>query len=266
MPVWLNVTMSTHWAQEYLKRIGASRPARADLGALRDLQLAHLYAVPFENLSIHLGEPIVLDEAALLNKLVARRRGGFCYELNGAFATLLTELGFPVSRLSARVFDAEDRPGPPFDHMALRVDLAVPWLVDVGFGRFATRPLRLDARDEQAGPDGVFLIAPSPAGHGELDVFQDGSPAYRMDPRPYELSDFAPTCWWQSTWPESAFLRSVKCSVATPSGRVTLTGDRLIVTEDGERTERVLAGDAEILAAYRDVFGLDLDRVPTVVP
>src|SRR5262249_56109893 len=84
----------------YLARIGAGRPARVDAEALRDLQVHHLYAVPFENLGIHLGEPVSLDEGALVEKLVHRRRGGFCYELNGAFACLLSALGFTVTLLA----------------------------------------------------------------------------------------------------------------------------------------------------------------------
>src|ERR1035438_9191196 len=88
-----------------------------DIQALRDLQLAHLLTVPFENLSIHLGEPIVLEQADLVAKVVRMHRGGFCYELNGAFAGLLTALGFRVSMLSARVFGTGGQPGPPFDHM-----------------------------------------------------------------------------------------------------------------------------------------------------
>jgi N-hydroxyarylamine O-acetyltransferase len=263
---WLNGAMSTHWADEYLKRIGTPRPARASLGALRELQLAHLHTVPFENLSIHLGEPVILDQAALIRKIVQRRRGGFCYELNAAFAALLTELGFQVSTLSARVFNAEGQPGPPFDHLTLRVDLAAPWLVDVGYGRFATRPVRLDTRDDQPGPDGTFQVTPSPSGHGELDITHDGAPAYRIDPRPYQLADFAPTCWWQCTCPETTFRRSLTCSISTPSGRVTLSGNRLITTENGQRTERTLPGDPEILTAYRTHFGIDLDQVPAVAP
>ncbi len=92
----------------YLDRIGARRPERPDHAALRVLQRSHLGAVPFENLSIHLGEEIVLDADALVAKIVDRRRGGFCYELNGAFAALLRSLGFEVTLLAARVFDGED--------------------------------------------------------------------------------------------------------------------------------------------------------------
>jgi N-hydroxyarylamine O-acetyltransferase len=259
-----SMTSTAGWVDHYLARIGVARPVSADLQALRDLQLAHLLAVPFENLSIHLGEPIVLDQASLVTKVARMHRGGFCYELNGAFAGLLTALGFRVSLLSARVFGADKQPSPPFDHMALRVDLAEPWLVDVGFGRFAMRPLQLSTPGEQSDPGGTFRVADSPSGHGDLDIFHDGEPAYRVDPRPYALSDFAPTCWWQQTSPGSHFRKSLTCSIATNSGRITLSRDRLIVTKDGHREEHTLATDAEILAAYRRYFGITLGRVPVI--
>ena len=101
--------------------------------------------VPFENLSIHLGEPISLDEDDLIGKIVSRRRGGFCYELNGAFALLLQALGAHVERVAARVY-ANGQPGPPFDHLALIVrpaDGSGPWLADVGFGSHSVFPLLL---------------------------------------------------------------------------------------------------------------------------
>src|SRR5919197_306204 len=165
---------------------------------MHELQMRHLLTVPFENLSIHLGEPIVLEEKALLAKLVQRRRGGFCYELNGAFAGLLSALGFRVTLLAARVFGAGG-PGPPFDHLALRVDLREPWLVDVGFGRHSSHPLRADLRGEQPDPEGIFRVAERD--DGDLDVIRDGEPQYRVEPRGRALSDFEPTCWWQQTSP-----------------------------------------------------------------
>ncbi|MFG3229794.1 arylamine N-acetyltransferase [Kitasatospora sp. NPDC048194] len=246
----------------YLERIGVAEPGPPSVGGLARLQAAHLRTVPFENLSIHLGEPVVLEPAALVAKLVDRRRGGFCYELNGAFASLLRSLGYRVSLLAARVFDGE-RPGPPFDHLALRVDLAEPWLVDVGFGRFALRPLRLDERAAQADPLGTVALVPY-GDHGELDVRLDGVPQYRLDPRPYPLADFGPTCWWQTTSPQSHFTRSTTCSMLAPDGgRTTLSGTRLIRTSpDGTRTEEQLT-DAGALAAYREHFGITLDRLPT---
>ncbi|MEU8927122.1 arylamine N-acetyltransferase [Kitasatospora sp. NPDC048545] len=245
----------------YLERIGVPDPGEPSARELARLQQAHLRAVPFENLSIHLGEPVVLDPAALVAKLVDRRRGGFCYELNGAFAELLRSLGYRVSLLAGRVFDGE-RPGPPFDHLALRVDLDEPWLADVGFGRFSRLPLRLDERGPQSDPHGTFTVVPYGA-HGELDVRMDGAPQYRLDPRPYPLADFAPTCWWQSTSPDSHFTRSTTCSVLTEDGgRTTLSVTRLIRTApDGTRSERQLTA-AETLTAYREHFGIALDRLP----
>src|ERR1700712_2686623 len=129
-------------AHAYLERIGTSWPTALTPEALATLMQAHLATVPFENLSIHLGEPVDLDEHALMDKLVSRRRGGFCYELNGGFAALLRHLGFEVTRLAARVHTPAGL-GPPFDHLTLRVDLDEPWLVDVGFGKFVASPVPL---------------------------------------------------------------------------------------------------------------------------
>jgi len=252
-------------ADDYLARIGMARPVRADVAALRDLQLHHLLRVPFENLSIHLAEGIVLEEAALIEKLVYRRRGGFCYELNGAFAALLSALGFTVTLLAARVH-GRDGWGPPFDHLALRVDTPEPWLVDVGFGRFSNYPLKLDLRSEQRDPGGTFRIADGVDGaDGDLEVLMDGEPQYRIESRPRELRDFEPTCWWQETSPKSHFTRSLVCSLLTDSGRVTLSDRTLVHTIDAERQERLLTGDDEVLAAYRTYFGIVLDHVPSVL-
>ena len=134
----------------YLARIGYAGPRAPTPAVLREVHLAHLRTVPFENLSVRRGEAIVLEESALFEKIVRRRRGGFCYELNGLFAALLEALGFRVARLAGRV--AAD--GIPFDHLALRVDLDEPWLADVGFGDSFLTPLRLSSREPQEGGGG----------------------------------------------------------------------------------------------------------------
>lgn len=251
----------------YLERIGATRPARADAAALRELQLRHLMTVPFENLSIHLGQDIVLEEEKLVDKIVTDRRGGFCYELNGAFAVLLRELGFRVTPLQARVFGDGGRLGIPYDHVALRVgtdDGTGPWLADVGFGDHALHPLELEARTEQDDPCGRFRLREAP--QGDLDLLRDGSRQFRLDLRPRVLSDFRAGSWYHRTSPDSHFARSLICSRRTADGRVTLRGHTLITTVRGERHETELNDDAEVLAAYRDHFGLALTRLPTVRP
>jgi N-hydroxyarylamine O-acetyltransferase len=254
--------MDEQAADEYLKRIGISRPDVLDAASLRELHEAHLRAVPFENLSIHLGEPISLAEDALVAKIVTGRRGGFCYELNGAFSFLLEILGARVSRVSACVYGSGGL-GPPFDHMALLVrpaDGSGPWLADVGFGSHTSYPLLLDSRKDQDDPGGTFRLADAP--EGDVDVLRNGEPLYRLERRARAMSDFVPACWWQQTWPQSHFREKTVCSRLVPGGRVTVSAWTLIETRDGARSVRRLRSDAELLAAYRDHFGIDLDRVP----
>jgi N-hydroxyarylamine O-acetyltransferase len=257
----------------YLTRIGVPEPAAADAAVLRRLHRAHLLAVPFENLSIHLGEPISLAPDDLLAKVVTRRRGGFCYELNGAFALLLEALGFGVRRVAAKVYGADGTPGPPFDHLALLADVpgGGTWLADVGFGSHSSYPLDFSRRDEdQDDPGGVFRLVPAAGQNGgqnagtgtDIDVLRGGQPQYRIETRTRDLDEFAPTCWWQQTWPGSHFRQSTICSRLTPSGRVSLSGRTLIETRDGTRTETGLGTDDEALAAYAGHFGITLDRVP----
>jgi N-hydroxyarylamine O-acetyltransferase len=249
--------------EAYLERIGVKVGA-PDAAYLQELQRSHLRSVPFETLSVHLGERIRLAEEALFDKIVARRRGGFCYELNGLFADLLTALGYEVTRLAASVYTGESL-GPPLDHLALRViadDL--PWLVDVGFGAFAQHPLRFDLESEQVDPAGIYRI--EQLGNGDVVASENGAPTYRLEPRPRELADFGPTSWWQQTSPESHFTISPICSILTGDGRVTVRGRVLIETTDGLRSERQVDDDGELLAIYRDRFGIALDRVPLPPP
>src|SRR5580765_4539981 len=142
----------------YLARIGYTGPAEPTAETLRTLHRLHMMSVPFENLDISLGRKIEIDEDAILKKVIERRRGGFCYELNGAFATLLRSLGFQVTLLSARVARADGGESPEFDHLALRVDLGVAWLADVGFGDSFVEPLRLEAGADQTDPAGTFRL------------------------------------------------------------------------------------------------------------
>ncbi len=255
------------WVGAYLERIGAARPPRADAAALRELQLRHLMSVPFENLSVHLGQDVVLEDEKLVDKIVTDRRGGFCYELNGAFAALLRELGFRVVPLQAQVFGDGGRLGIPYDHIALRVetdDGAGPWLADVGFGDHALHPLELAVRTEQSDPSGTFRFREAP--QGDLDLLRDGSRQFRLDLRPRVLADFRAGAWYHRTSPDSHFTRSLVCSRCTEDGRVTLRGRTLITTVRGERHTTELRDDAEVLAAYHDHFGMALTRPPVVRP
>lgn len=253
---------------QYLDRLGlgVDWSGPADLAGLRLLHRRHLECVPFENLSIHLGEPIVLDEVELVAKIVVRRRGGFCYELNGGFAWLLRNLGYRVERLEAGVFNAEGLPGPHFDHMVLLVSLEKSWLVDVGFGDNFVLPVPLSVDLDHVDPGGVFRLSSFDV--GALDLWRDGKPQYRLALRPYPLAAFEEMARFHQTSLESHFTHNTVCSMMTPLGRATIRGRTLIVTSVGAPASRAETelDDNALLACYRDTFGIDLPRLPPLPP
>jgi N-hydroxyarylamine O-acetyltransferase len=244
----------------YLERIGYRGPLAPTADTLRRLHVAHLLTVPFENLSIHAGERIVLDDVSLFDKLVTRRRGGFCYELNGLFAALLRELGFQVEMLSARVANREGVFGPEFDHMALLVKLEEHWLADVGFGDSFVEPLLVDERAEQTQGTRAFRIEEDDDRLVLLRRDADGAweAQYRFGLEPHAYADYAEMCRFHQTSPESHFTRQRVCSRLTEDGRLTLSGLRLINTVGGERLERELADEEEYAAALNEHFGISL--------
>ena len=217
----------------YLARISYSGPLAPTLETLRAIHYAHLLAVPFENLDIHRGVPIVLDQEHLFDKIVLHRRGGFCYELNGLFAALLRELGFHVTLLSARVPIAENRVGPEFDHLTLRVDLDTPWLADVGFGESFIEPLPLLPNAEQFQRNVFYCLdtredrwrvlrySPEPGNQHGVPVLADSASEWRMlydfTLQPRRLSEFDAMCRHHQTSPESHFTRNRVCSILTPT-------------------------------------------------
>jgi len=256
--------------QAYLRRIDYQGSLTPDIDLLRSLHRAHLFTVPFENLDIHLGREIVCDESRILRKIVNEKRGGFCYELNGAFAALLRTLGFRVTLLSCRVARQDGSYGPEFDHLTLRVDLEEPWLADVGFGDCFLEPLRLGSRLEQEQTGRVYRLtsrmtstASTDAVFG-LEVMAEGrwKKEYAFTLQPRELSDFAGMCHHHQTSPESHFTRQRICSLATPEGRITLSDEKLIETRKGSRQERLLSGDQEWRSMLREVFGVVLPESP----
>jgi N-hydroxyarylamine O-acetyltransferase len=245
--------------QTYLERIDYHGSLALTADTLRELQFAHLLTVPFENLSIHAGEPILLNDEALFTKIVERRRGGFCYECNGLFATLLRAIGFDVTMLSAEVAHPEGGFSQPFDHMTLMVRLRERWLVDVGFGDSFLEPLLLDEQSEQLQGDRAYRIAAD----GEYLILSrrdlpEWKPQYRFTRQPYNYDDFAEMCRYHQTSPQSHFTQGRICSRATEDGgRMTLSDIGLITTtKSGERYERTLHSDEEYAAVLREQFGI----------
>lgn len=245
----------------YLKRIGYSGSRTPSADTLRNIHRAHLFSVPFENLDICSGREIRMDQEAFVRKIVEDHRGGFCYELNGAFAVLLQSLGFRVTLLSARVPLADGTDGPEFDHLTLWVDLNEPWLADVGFGDCFVDPLRLQAGLEQEQHGKCFRIveADDSLRLERRDAEARWKTEYLFSPQPRRLDEFAEMCHYHQTSPQSPFTRKRLSSRATPEGRITLSEMNLITTDGDSREEQLLRSESEWQRAFADHFSV---RVP----
>src|SRR5688500_8551508 len=156
----------------YLQRIAFDGTPRPELATLNALARCHAAAIPFENLSPLIGEPVALDLPGIERKLVHGGRGGYCFEHNQLFAAALRSIGFEVGFLAARVL--WNRPADvvtPRAHLLLRVSLPDgPYLADVGFGGLTlTGALRLQAD------------APQPTAHEPFRLVQADDATWRMD-------------------------------------------------------------------------------------
>ncbi len=246
----------------YLERIGYRGPLRPGIDVLRRLQRKHLLSVPFENLDIHLGRPIKLDQKSFYNKIVGKRRGGYCYELNGCFARLLSNMGFNVRMLSARVATKDGGFSPDFEHMTLLVRLkGKRWLADVGFGDSFTEPKQIDNSTPQK-DDGQLYQISRKDGKRVLSRWNDPlsswEPQYAFSLRPRSLVEFAARNRYQQTSPRSHFTQGRLISRLTPTGRVTLTDTRLIMTNGKKRIEHRLRNRREFDRLLAKHFGLRL--------
>ncbi len=248
--------------QSYLTRLGLAAEGGHDFDWLARVHEQHLLRVPFENLDIGRGVEIVLDEERILHKIVEDERGGFCYELNAAFAWLLRQLGFRVDLLSAEVAREDGSFGIPFDHMTLRVELDRVYLADVGFGDSFRYPVPLEAGQEfeQIGfvyrlreEEGWWILDRQPTG---ATVFH---PQYRFTLEARKLKDFVSGCHYHQTSPDSTFTQKAICSMALVDGRITLHPDKLVLTGGSSKTETTIPDQHRWEEALREHFGMSLE-------
>jgi len=248
----------------YLSRIGLGFVGEPDLDTLSLLMEQHLIHVPFENLDIHCNRPIRLHPGTIFDKIVNQRRGGFCYELNSAFAALLRHLGFTVSLVSGRVRSASGGFGPEYDHMALIVHLDESWLVDVGFGDFARQPLPLNG-ERRKDISGWYRIHPLPDIENGYIVKKKGEwrwvPEYRFSTIPRRLRDYSVMCQHQQTSPTSVFRQKWIVTRATPCGRISLSEDHLTLTVHGKKEKIPIHSTEERNRLLLEHFGIDPGKV-----
>jgi N-hydroxyarylamine O-acetyltransferase len=253
----------------YLARIAHSGSVGPSLETLRALHLEHPLAIPFENLSTLVRDPVPLDIGALQEKLVERQRGGYCFEHNRLFADALKSIGFAVTELAARVvWGRMDASLGPRTHMVLLVELdGGRYLCDVGFGAVTlTAPLVLTTGMEQTTPHETFRLLERD-GEFELEVELAGAwkSMYRFDLQAQRPIDYEVLNHFVATHPDSHFRTRLMAGLATPGGRHTLSDNRLSIHRTGRSSEvHVLASASEIERALRERFGIDPPAGPAL--
>lgn len=250
----------------YFRRIDYSGAREPALATLRELHLKHPLAIPFENLDPLARRPVLLDEHALQRKLVAQRRGGYCFEQNLLFARVLTALGFePVALVARVVWDRGDDGARPRTHMLLLVEVEEGrYIADVGFGGLTlTGPLALDSTAAQSTPHETFRIVPEGEAYAvEAEVAGATKTLYRFDLQPQRAIDIEVVNHFVATHASSPFLQSLMAARAAPDGRYALRDNRLTIRRAGEVRQQVLRSGPELERVLTDVFGIDVPDLP----
>jgi N-hydroxyarylamine O-acetyltransferase len=250
----------------YLERIGFSGTARPDLETLRALQHTHVRTVPFENLDVQLRRPVGLDIDACFEKIVRRRRGGWCFELNGLFGWALREIGFDVMRMSGGVNRERAGDAQMGNHLCLLVRIDQPYLVDVGFGGSLSQPLPLSAAEHRQSP---YHLSLADLGNGYWRF------AERAHDKPFSFdfrlaaadeTRFAAKCAELQTSPASPFVQNLVAQRRIVDTHLVLRG-RVLTTlsETGEETTTLASAD-ELVDALRDKYNLAVPEVATLWP
>lgn len=245
----------------YLGRIAYDGPLSPTLDVLTALHTRHAMTIPFENFDIHLGRPIRVDLESVQSKLVAGRRGGYCFEQNTLFGAVLQAIGFRVTTLAARV-RLHSTQITPKTHMTLRVDLPEgPYIADVGFGgRGLTVPLRLVMDEPQTTPLDTFRLTRE----GNETVLQaviegEYKDLYVFTDEPHHPVDYEVANHYVSTYPGSIFVLGIMAHRPSPEGTTYSLRNREFTMRRAGTSERRELSDDEILDALRRHFSLDFE-------
>ncbi|WZB63518.1 arylamine N-acetyltransferase [Achromobacter xylosoxidans] len=221
----------------YFDRIGYAGPAHADMATVSELMRRQLYTVPFENLDVQAGLGVSLAPEDIADKILARGRGGYCYEVNGLFCMAMQALGVPYRYVAARPMFYPAR--RPRTHMALVLRLdGQDWLCDLGFGSYGIRaPMSLAELDTDIRQDmDRFMLSREADGVYVLKAWRDGGwqNQYGFDLSPQEWIDFAPANYLNSNHPDAIFVQKRVVVLHSERGRAILVGNTLkLVDETG---------------------------------
>ncbi|WP_159064774.1 arylamine N-acetyltransferase family protein [Thaumasiovibrio subtropicus] len=245
---------------DFLDRIQYQGDTVVNLACLTELQWRFLNSVPFENLDIMAGVPLDFSVENVFAKIVVNHRGGVCFENNSLFCWVLSEIGFDVQLIAAEMFPGETFRNH-FDHMALLVNLeGKTYLVDVGNGKYFGPPLDIDSPNEAVGEGVRYKIAPYAMNDLALCFFNEGKWQYRyaFQRQPVGLADFKQVCTFIETSSESSFTQKVLVTRLDGDKRITLSGNKLVITGEGEQPEERNV-TAEQPAVLLENFGIKIE-------
>ena len=249
----------------YLARIGHGWNVRPDLETLRSLHRAHVTSIPFEALDVQLGLVPSLEPDAIFDKLVQRRRGGWCYEMNGLFGAALEAIGFSVTRLSCGVMRQDGGDERMGTHLALLVACDGTWLSDVGFGGSLLEPLPLAAGERHDAPYTVSLRQ-TDDGYWRFSEQADTSFGYDFRAEPADEALLVAQRDWQASHPASNFTVNFVAQKRHPDRHLVLRG-RVLTERDSEGTTAHTIGDAEdFITTLADRFGIADPRAHEIWP
>ena len=255
----------------YFERIGFAGSIAPTLATLEMIHALHPASIPFENLNPLLGLPVNLDLASIERKLLAERRGGYCYEHNLLLMAVLRELDYSVRGLAARVlWNAADATDLEPHHMLLAVDIGgATYIADVGFGGMTlTAPLRLRADVEQATPHETFrLLGGDPEWRLEAKVGEDWKVLYVFTTAEKTEADYAPSNAYMSGDPASGFRKELRVALSPSGRRIALRDNRLTIHAEGQPSEsRVLTSVVEMREVLSGTFGIGLPAADLLDP
>ncbi len=256
----------------YLHRIHYTGPREATLKVLRALSALHPAHIVFENIGPLLGTPPSLALPAVQDKLLAQRRGGYCYEQNLLLKEALLAMGMQVTALAARVvwMQPPNAPPRPRSHMLLMVGLPGgapgPFLVDAGFGgQLMDMPLALAPGVPQRSAHGLMRVTCDAGLYAvETQLPAGWTALYRFTLEPHLPADYEPLNWFTATHPSSMFRHNLLMERLTPELRTSLLNDRLVRRRPGEPPwVQRLATQPEFEQVIGEQFGLQL--APAVI-
>lgn len=250
----------------YLHRIRFNGDLRPDLATLGAIHRAHQYAIPFENIDVLLRRPVVMDLEANYDKIVRRRRGGWCYELNGVMGWALREAGFEVMRIGAGVMRVRAGDAQLGNHLCLLVRLDHLYLVDVGFGGSLAEPLALRDSEREDRPYRLRLNELGESYWRYSEIARGDAEPFSFDFRaaPADESLLARKCLFLQTDPASPFMQNLVVQRRSADTHLSLRG-RVLETIHSTRVEKKLLNSAdELVATLRDGFDLDAPEASTL--